>query len=247
MEENLQYYFDIADKLLQDMEPNNNTTAANDTCPKCKSVDLVLCYADGCHVCTNCGEVVTQQVFAAAWSFVQKFSNYKRIHHFHERISQFSLNESIIPEDDMQRIVAQIKENHTQTINKTNIRKVLRHLGMQNYIEKWLQIMWRVTTLQPPILTCRVSMQLDLLFIQMQLPFLSVRPKVRKNFLNYNYVFNRLFQKLGLSELGMFFPLIKSKSKLAALDNMWYDICDMLGWQKEPLITFKPFSIKHLS
>jgi hypothetical protein len=42
----------------------------------------------------------------------------------------------------------------------------------------------------------------------------------------------------------MFFPLIKSKSKLAALDVMWYDICDMLHWEKVPMQTVRPFSIK---
>ena len=115
---------------------------------------------------------------------------------------------------------------------------------MQTYIEKWLAIMHRVTGQQPPVLTHRLTMQLDLLFIQMQLPFMEVRPTRRKNFLNYNYVFNRLFQKLDIEELGMFFPLIKTKSKLAALDVMWYDICDILRWEKVPLAPTKPFSIK---
>ena len=185
-----------------------------------------------------------QPLFEKAYQFCKKFSNYKRIHHFHERISQFLLAETSIPACDMELIVATFKQQGVTTINKNSVRKVLRHLSMQKYIEKWLQVMWAATGVQPPVLSHRVAMQLDLLFIQMQIPFMSVRPVKRKNFLNYNYVFNRLFQKLGLADMGMFFPLIKSKSKLQALDAMWFEICDELKWDKTPLAHVKPFSIR---
>jgi hypothetical protein len=246
MQEDLQYYFDIADSLLNDLKSDQCNTASRHSngCLRCGHDDLVLCYADGCYVCPECGEVSMQQIFEKAWDFCRKFSNYKRIHHFHEHVSQFNLAESSIPEDDMRLIVAQIKEEAFTAINKTNIRKVLRHLKMQHYIEKWLQVMWRVTGQQPPVLSARAAMQLDLMFIQMQLPFMTARPRLRKNFLNYNYVFNRLFQKLGLDQMGMFFPLIKSKSKLAVLDKMWYSICDELRWEKQPMTYVKPFSLR---
>ena len=246
MQEDMQYYFDIADSLLHGLDESKEQMQRDlsNKCKACGCADLLLCYSDGCYVCPDCGEVSMQPIFERAYQFCRKFSNYKRIHHFHERISQFMLAESTIPEADMDSIVDQIKRQGFTAVNKTNIRKVLRHLTMQQYIEKWLQIMWKVTGQQPPVLTPRVTMQLDLLFIQMQLPFMSVRPQARKNFLNYNYVFNRLFHKLNMHEFSMFFPLIKSKSKLAALDVMWYDICDMLHWEKVPMQTVRPFSIK---
>ena len=68
---------------------------------------------------------------------------------------------------------------------------------MQLYIEKWLQIIQRVTGVHPPMPGPLLIQQLDDLFLQLQVPFDDFRMKGRKNFLNYNYVFCRLFQKLG--------------------------------------------------
>lgn len=247
MHHDLQYYFDIADSLLHDLDAGDERSPRDadvNRCSRCHGCHLVLCYADGCYVCSDCGEVSMQPVFEKARTFIQKFSNYKRIHHFHERISQFMLAESCIPEDDMQRIKEAFKASSFTSINKTNIRKVLRSLKMQKYIEKWLQIIFKITGAQPPVLTPRVCTQLDLMFIATQLPFMNTRPKNRKNFLNYNYVFNRLLQKLELTEFCMFFPLIKSKTKLAALDQMWYSICTALKWEYTQLRHVKPFCIK---
>ena len=107
MQEDIQYYFDIADSLLKDLNATQRESKPDtdpNRCVACGSVDLVLCYADGCYVCSKCGEVAMQPVFERAQMFVRKFSNYKRIHHFHERVSQFMLAESFIPEADMCRI-----------------------------------------------------------------------------------------------------------------------------------------------
>jgi hypothetical protein len=49
-------------------------------------------------------------------------------------------------------------------------------------------------------------------------------------------MFVRIFQLLGCPKFGCFFPLVKSKAKLEALDAMWYGICDNLRWPKEPII-----------
>ena len=48
---------------------------------------------------------------------------------------------------------------------------------------------------------------------------LDTKSSSRRNFLNYNYVFCRLFQKMGCTKFCMFFPLIRSKVKLRALDE----------------------------
>jgi hypothetical protein len=60
-----------------------------------------------------------------------------------------------------------------------------------------------------------------------------------------NYTFVRIFQLLGCPEFGCFFPLVKSKAKLEALDAMWFGICDNLGWPiaKWPLKVVPEFAI----
>ena len=87
-------------------------------------------------------------------------------------------------------------------------------------------------------------MKLDVMFVAMQAPFAQLKPESRKNFLNYNYVFVRLFDLLGVPEFCCFFPLIKSKSKLNALDQQWVNICSELNWPVRPLVHVKPFAIK---
>ena len=66
----------------------------------------------------------------------------------------------------------------------------------------------------------------------------------RKNFLNYNYVFCRLFQRLGCAQFSMFFPLIKSRQKLRALDEMWESMVRNIGWDVTPLQQIAPFAVK---
>jgi hypothetical protein len=107
MQEDMQYYFDIADSLLHGLDESKEQMQRDlsNKCKACGCADLLLCYSDGCYVCPDCGEVSMQPIFERAYQFCRKFSNYKRIHHFHERISQFMLAESTIPEADMDSIV----------------------------------------------------------------------------------------------------------------------------------------------
>jgi len=171
-------------------------------------------------------------------------SNYKRIHHWHERISQLCLHESRIPDEEFLQIARRICDGSNTVINKDVIRKVLRSLNMQLYIEKWLQIIQRITGIEPPKPGGQMFAQLDSMFIDLQQPFVASRGETRKNFLNYNYVFCRLFQKMGCSQFSMFFPLIKSRQKLKLLDDMWADMAASVGWEFTPLQLVPPFAVK---
>jgi hypothetical protein len=115
---------------------------------------------------------------------------------------------------------------------------------MQLYIEKWLQIINRITGIMPPMPGPLLVRQLDALFLELQEPFRHFKAKGRKNFLNYNYVFCRLFQKIGCPQFCMFFPLIKSRQKLRALDDMWNDMTASLNWQPSTLQVVAPFAVK---
>ena len=168
-------------------------------------------------------------------------SNYKRLHHFHERISQLMLQESVIPKEHFESITHKLREY--PVINKSSVRAVLRSLKMQKYIEKWLQIAWRVTKCKPPELPNCLNMKLDDLFIRIQAPFEKFKPDKRKNFLNYNYTFHRFFQMLQCPQFSMFFPLIKSKQKRVILDEVWRKICEELCWRYTPLLPVKEFEI----
>ena len=129
-------------------------------------------------------------------------------------------------------------------ISKDTIRAVLRSLGLQVYIEKWLQIIARCTGIMPPYPGPTVLNRLDELFIELQRPFTAHKINGRRNFLNYNYVFCRLFQRMGCTKFCMFFPLIRSKVKLRALDEMWCAMVKSVGWETPPLEYVTPFSVR---
>lgn len=203
----------------------------------------------GSIVCVSCGTVQSNLVI---WDQMYcrtvpgRFSNYKRIHHWHERISQLVLLESQIPHDHMLKIARVLLDGSTLVLNKDSIRAALRSLKMQSYIEKWLQIIFRLTGMRPPVPGPCMLIHIDNMFMELQAPFDRIERGERKNFLNYNYVFCRLLQMTDCHRFCMFFPLIKSRQKLKALDSMWSDICVQLNWPVEPLQTMAPFAV-HLS
>ena len=222
------------------------------TCVSCGSADLERTANLGqcvafCSVCRSCGVVQPSGFGQDDTDFYRgrsTVSNYKRIHHWHERISQFLLQESSIPDGDMLRIAERICDGSYTVINKDVIRQVLRSLNMQMYIEKWLQIIQRITGVEPPKPGGALLRALDDLFLELQVPFRNFKWKGRKNFLNYNYVFCRLWQKVECEQFCMFFPLIKSRLKLKALDDTWHTMTQNLGWEVTPLQLVPPFAVK---
>ena len=52
-------------------------------------------------------------------------------------------------------------------LNKDSVRAVLRSLNMQLYIEKWLQIIQRVTGIEPPSPGGQLLMSLDACFMEL--------------------------------------------------------------------------------
>ena len=144
----------------------------------------------------------------------------------------------------MLQIAQKLCDGSHTIVDKDSVRAILRSLNMQTYIEKWLQIIWRITGVTPPMPGPLLLQQLDRLFLDLQRPFNACRAAGRKNFLNYNYVFCRLFQKLGCPKFCMFFPLIKSKAKLRSLDEMWIQMTASIGWPTTPLQPVAPFAVR---
>lgn len=201
----------------------------------------------GARVCSDCGAVQPGRIIFEAMygrSVPTRTSNYRRIHHFHERVSQLLLSESPIPAHHLRTIGDRLLDGTHTVINKDVIRSILRSLGLQVYIEKWLQIIERVTGVQPPCPGPLVLQRLDQLFLELQRPFTANKIAARRNFLNYNYVFCRLFQKMNCHKFCMFFPLIRSKVKLRALDEMWTAMAGSIGWETPPLKHVPPFSVR---
>ena len=233
------------DSLLAAERPTPHQSPS--VCVECGKQSLVRAGDfDGQTVCDACGVVQPGVHLPPQYYFPLpcKYSNYKRIHHWHERISQLLLLESEIPEHEFRLIAEKLCSGSYTVLNKDCIRAVLRSLNMQLYIEKWLQIIHRITGIMPPMPGPLLIQQLDQLFMDLQRPFEQWKASGRKNFLNYNYVFCRLFQKIGCPQFCMFFPLIKSRQKLRALDEMWVNMTSSIGWDGPTLQVGAPFAVK---
>ena len=237
------------DDLLRAERPTAPTNTA-DGCVACG--EHTLCHATsgtpwpGSLVCETCGAVQARTVlyeYMYGRHVPTRFSNYKRIHHWHERVSQLLLLESEIPVEKLQIICKSICASKIDVLSKCNIRQVLRSLGMQQYIEKWLQIIQRLTGIAPPVPGPTLLMRLDECFLDLQRPFNTYKHDTRKNFLNYNFVFTRLLQHLNCKQLCMFFPLIKSRQKLNSLDVLYKEMASNIGWATPPLVHVTPFAV----
>jgi hypothetical protein len=75
------------------------------------------------------------------------------------------------------------------------------------------------------------------MFEAMQHPFQKVAKKSqRKNMLSYSYVMRKCCQLIGVDDLLPYLPLLKSRTKVEQLDNMWREICNDLGWEFIPSV-----------
>lgn len=160
-------------------------------CRNCGGCEIVYSTAGSGHagaaVCSACGAVLDDIVIFERMRgcvLSKRHSNYRRIHHAHERISQLLIQETPIPAADLVAIGEALLERKVRTLNKASIRGVLRSLSMQRYIERWLQIVQRLADAAPPRPGPQLLIQVDAVFQELQAPFDAIKPEGRRNFPN---------------------------------------------------------------
>ena len=77
------------------------------------------------------------------------------------------------------------------------------------------------------------------MFLLWEQAFNANRPATRKCIINYNFLFVRMLQCLNMSEHYKWFPMLKSKAKVRALDEIWKGMCLSMGVEYLPLPSFK--------
>ena len=115
---------------------------------------MAISYYDVCISCGCIDESTSGRDDNWITGVPRSTSNYKRIHHWHERISQLLLLESAIPDESFAKIAAELCSGKYPVLCKESIRAVLRSLNMPQYIEKWLQVIHRMTGVMPPRKAC---------------------------------------------------------------------------------------------
>jgi len=159
---------------------------------------------------------------------------YKPIHHWHERIAQYHLQESAIQPADWVRILDGLLQAKPAELSKESLRRVLRSVKLQRFNENWLQIIHRLTGYVPPRITAEEQRVLDTCFEGLAEPFKQFKAQGRKNLLNYNFLLYRLLQLIGRHDCLPHFPQLKTWPKWLQLDDTWKRICEYQNWEHVP-------------
>ena len=213
-------------------------------CIQCK-VPYIPNYYEGILYCPTCGQqeiLLVEQNRPAMKQQNKETSHfsYKRSNHFNEWVSQIQGKESTdIPNEIFDAILNEIRKERItdpKRITHAKMREILKRLKMHKYYEHIPYIMNRIQGVPTPYFSPELEEKLRLMFKEIQAPFLRHCPKNRKNFLSYSYVLHKFFHLLGMDEYLKFFPLLKSREKLACQDSIWKNICEDLGWPFFPSV-----------
>ena len=211
-------------------------------CRNCRNC-LTCLQHDAIMICTICGyqePLLVEQnrpILKQNTKDTTHFS-YKRINHFREWCNQVQGKESTdIPNDIFEKILNEIKKEKitdTKKITYNKMREILKRLRINKYYEHINYIINRINGIPTPQFSAELEEKLCSMFRDIQAPFLKHCPKDRKNFLSYSYVLYKFFQIHDLKEYLKFFPLLKSREKLYAQDQIWKKICEELNYKVIP-------------
>ena len=196
--------------------------------------------SEGTLVCPKCGSEEYGLVVSDFPSFrdpPKERNNYayKKINHLNEILNQFQAKEStVIPEDVMNEVILEIRKRRIANIadlTEEDIRQILKKLNRSKYYEHRAHILSRLNGNPPPTITPEIEEKIRTMFQEIQAPFILYCPNDRTNFLSYSYILYKFFELLELDEYKVYFPLLKSRDRLIAHDQIWKKICDYLKWE----------------
>ena len=196
--------------------------------------------SEGILVCPSCGSEEYMMVVSDFPSFrdpPKERNNYayKKINHLNEILNQFQAKEStIIPDEVMNEVVCEIKKRRIQNVaelTEKDMREILKKLNRSKYYEHATHILSRLNGNPPPTITPEIEEKIRAMFQEIQAPFLIYCPDDRTNFLSYSYILYKFFELLDLDEYKVYFPLLKSRDRLIAHDEIWKKICTYLQWE----------------
>lgn len=242
---------DIFTEYLIDVEKQNiprvHEYTRLDECPSCSYSNIIHVQDTSDLVCDSCGLIIASSIseeltYREEQETSEKIVNYsyKRENHFNEWLSQFQAQEmTTIPQEVMDQLRTELKKmkiKKLEEITHAKIRSLLKKLRLNKYYEHVPYITNILNGIKAPSMPQALEERLRIMFKDIQKPFDDNCPEDRKNFLSYSYVLYKFCELLEEDEYLQYFPLLKSKSKLYAQDQIWKKICDTLRWQYIPTI-----------
>jgi hypothetical protein len=227
-------YMELVDKNYIKTFPEEK-----DVCEFCGCTEKQLVSNEGLIYCKQChnAERLIMEVEKPSYkeppSEVTYYA-YKRMNHYNEWINQIQGKEyTEIPNEVIDSILVELQKQkitNMAILTPKKVREILRKLKINKYYEHIPYIMYKLNGIPPPRLGQEVEEKLRQMFDAIQIPYLRHSPSTRKNFLSYSYVLHKLLQILDKPEFLRYFPLLKSREKLAVQEAVWQKICKDLGW-----------------
>ena len=209
---------------------------------------LVICQDQSSLVCLQCG--TTKQYLemgTRGLSYDEEVSratksqfSYKRLTHLIQWIDSLQAKENTtIPDDVVDAVRNEFKKHRLTSksdITPQRVKAFLKKLNFSRWYEHTNHIVNLINGVPAVRLPHELEDTLKIMFLAIQRPFETHRPKNRKNFFSYAYVLYKLCQLLGEDQYLPLFPLLKSVEKLRAQDDIWKKICGELKWEYIPTV-----------
>jgi len=185
-------------------------------------------------ICINCGLVQTfnfkftrgNMEYLPDTSGKIKKSIYKHQDYLNRKLDELSCARIKVKDEIFENIIYHLKGKKA---NVEILKKILRKINMK---QKFLQIPTILYTLYPdeypPLKLCYSKRhKLEKMFLKYIDTFFILKNKdqiKRKNLLNYNFVFNKLFKILGLKIMSHYFILPKGRKTIQDHEKIWKKI-----------------------
>jgi hypothetical protein len=211
--------------------------------------------------CNICGSVVSslaeshQGKVGEETDYINGCPGYRRIQHFIEWLSNFQGRETInYTKEHEKKILAVLVDDFqvrsTKDVTFDLVRQALKKLSKQKgnknmvkFYDHCVLISCMIKEEPCPSLSHREEDKLRRMFCAVNCQFEHLQQQNpaflhRKNFLPYSYILHKFMILRGLDHFTQYFPLLKSQTKLAAIDIIWERICNSMipPWNFTPSI-----------
>jgi len=226
-------------KITKNTELKKEIISQIKICSNCK-IEKTLHLQDGFLICTNCGESEYILIDSDKPNYKDplienKTNGYKRINHFSELLNQCQGKESTdIPDEIFEKIIKKLNEMKIKDLSKLDnkvMRNILKSLNLNSFYEHIPYIINKLNGIPPPTMSRELEEKVRTMFKEVQEPWINFKGSIRKNFLNNNYVFHKIFELLEEDDFIIYFPYLKSREKLQEHDEIWKKICHHNKWE----------------
>ena len=233
-----------------DCDRDDTDVQTSSYCTLCdSSTRFTLNESDAVRTCDECGCTKTyigassDRYLPYDFEVPPQSCPYRRSNHFQEWLNAFMARQSgFIPDDVFDGIRGELKKQRIvdmSVLTQQRLRTIMKTLRLNKYYENAQFILYHLKGVKAPTLSREVEDELRVMFNKIQAPFDRAVKKVapeRRNFLSYSYTIYKMLELMELDYLLIYFPLLKSRTKLIVQDLIWKEICNEVKWRFIPSV-----------